>query len=194
VRDREKLRETFAYHPPYYPAMEAGEDPPVFFHELGPQNSRGFRALKVWLALRQVGREGYERMIGDDIALARRLWQRAVEHPELEPVTQGLSITTFRFVPLDLQARLGEAAVAAYLDRLNEALLERLMAGGEAFVSNAVVEGRFLLRACIVNFRTRESDIDALPEIVARLGRELDAELRDDLRRALAETPPPFQP
>jgi glutamate/tyrosine decarboxylase-like PLP-dependent enzyme len=194
VRDREKLRETFAYHPPYYPAMEEGEDPPVFFHELGPQNSRGFRALKVWLALRQVGREGYERMIGDDIALARRLWQRAVEHPELEPVTQGLSITTFRFVPLELQARLGDAAVAAHLDQLNEALLERLMAGGEAFVSNAVVGGRFLLRACIVNFRTRESDIDALPEIVARLGREVDAELRDGLRPALAETPPPFQP
>ncbi len=191
VRDREKMRDTFAYHPPYYPAVEEGEDPPVFFHELGPQNSRGFRALKVWLALRQVGREGYERMIGDDIALARRLWDRVVEHAELEPVTQGLSITTFRFVPLDLQARAAEAGVADYLDKLNQALLERLMAGGEAFVSNAVVDGRHLLRACIVNFRTTASDIDALPGIAARLGRAVDAELR---AAELAETPPLFQP
>jgi glutamate/tyrosine decarboxylase-like PLP-dependent enzyme len=191
VRDREKLRDTFAYHPPYYAAMAEGEEPPVFFHELGPQNSRGFRALKVWLGLRQVGREGYETMIGDDIALARRLWQRVVEHPELEPVTQGLSITTFRFVPADLQARAADEPVAAYLDRLNQALLERLMAGGEAFVSNAVVGGRFLLRACIVNFRTSGADVDALPEIVARLGRAADGELRAD---GLVETPPLFQP
>jgi hypothetical protein len=69
-------------------------------------------------------------------------------------------------------------AVAAYLNKLNEALLNRLQKSGEAFVSNAVVAGNYLLRACIVNFRTTLTDVEALPEIVIKLGRQLDAEMR----------------
>jgi len=180
VRDKKALRETFVYHPPYYPDVEPEPDAPVFFHELGPQNSRGFRALKVWLALRQVGREGCERMIRDDIALARRIFERAEIHPELEAATCGLSIATFRFVPADLdeRSRSGEPRVARYLNELNRELMERLMAEGELFVSNAVVDGRFLLRACVVNFRTSNEDADAIAEIVVRRGRAIDAERR----------------
>ena len=74
VRDREALRDTFSYHPPYY-HFDNPEDEPVNYYEYGPQNSRGFRALKVWLALRQAGRSGYARMIGDDIALAGELYR-----------------------------------------------------------------------------------------------------------------------
>jgi glutamate/tyrosine decarboxylase-like PLP-dependent enzyme len=180
VRDRRLLREAFVFHPPYYPDVEPGDDAPVFFHEMGPQNSRGFRALKVWLGLRQVGRAGYERMLRDDIALARRLHERAAAHPELEAATCELSITTFRFVPADLRPRVaaGDPALAEYLNALNRELVERLMAEGELFVSNAVVDGRYLLRACVVNFRTAEADVDAAVEIAARRGRELDAERR----------------
>ena len=61
-----------------------------------------------------------------------------------------------------------------YLDRLNDAILERLQWGGEAFVSNAVIGGRHVLRACIVNFRTTLADVEALPEIVVRVGREAE--------------------
>lgn len=170
VRDPERLRQAFSYHPPYY---HFGEEA-INFVDFGPQNSRGFRALKVWLSLQQTGRSGCLRMIGDDIALSRRLYQRVDAHPELQACTQALSITTFRYVPIDLQDD-GSDATAAYLNTLNEALLERIQVCGEAFVSNAVVDGRYLLRACIVNFHTRQADIDALPEIVVRLGREVDA-------------------
>lgn len=176
VRDRELLRETFTYHPPYYPAQDRSPEAPVMFYEYGPQNSRGFRALKVWLGLRSVGREGYTRMIGDDIALSRDLFDAVSAHAELEAFTQGLSITTFRYVPRGLDA----AAPGAedYLDDLNRAVLDRVQSEGEAFVTHAVIEGRYVLRACIVNFRTTAVDIAALPEIVARIGREIDAERR----------------
>jgi glutamate/tyrosine decarboxylase-like PLP-dependent enzyme len=198
VRDPAVLPAAFRYHPPYYPEAEegagGGEPPPLMYHEHGPQNSRGFRALKVWLGLRQVGREGYARMIADDVALARRLHELAAAHPELEARTLGLSIATFRYVPPDLRgaggtsntggaskaggARGTDAAVEAYLDALNAELMKRLQAGGEAFVTHAVVGGRFLLRACIVNFRTSAEDVEALPENVVRLGREVDRERR----------------
>ena len=178
VRDKERLREAFAYHPPYY---HFGQEVTNFVDH-GPQNSRGFRALKVWLALRHVGRAGYVKMIGDDIQLSRELAARAREYPEIELFTQELSITTFRYVPADLREdRTGDDE--AYLNRLNEHLLERIQLSGEAFLSNAVVRGRYVLRACIVNFRTTLADVAAVPELVVRLGAESDRELRSPLPR-----------
>jgi aromatic-L-amino-acid decarboxylase len=192
VRDADQLRRTFSYHPPYYPEKEKGEAPPLYYHELGPQNSRGFRALKVWAALRQAGRSGYERMVRDDIALARRLFERAASEPLLQVATHALSITTFRYVPADLAARARasssqqDRAVEDYLDALNRGIVARLQQGGEAFVTHAVIDGRYFLRACIVNFRTTEADVDALPPLVVEIGRELDSALRSQAAEARA--------
>jgi glutamate/tyrosine decarboxylase-like PLP-dependent enzyme len=175
VRDRERLREAFSFRPPYYHFDEEAERSTNFF-EWGPQNTRGFRALKTWLALRRAGRSGYARMIGDDIALARALHETVGTHPDLEAFTQSLSITTFRYAPRDL--RRGTPEVEAYLSKLNTELLSALQAGGELYLSNAVLGERFLLRACVVNFRTEQRDIAAAPEIVVRVGRAIDARLR----------------
>ena len=175
VRRRGDLRRAFSYHPSYY----------HFDHEVtnyfdyGPQNSRGFRALKVWLALRQVGWSGYRQMIGDDMRLSRRLDALVREHPDFQALTQHLSITTFRYVPRD-NADLTRSTphTEEYLQRLNQELLSRVERSGEAFLSNAMVNGRFALRACIVNFRTSEADIEALLPLLARLGAEADRALR----------------
>ncbi len=177
VRDPEHLRAAFSYHPPYYHFEERATN----YVDYGPQNSRGFRALKVWLALRHVGAAGYRTMISDDIRLSRALAEAVSRDPELELVTQDLSITTFRFVPADLRGHIGGEAVERHLDALNRELLDRLQRGGELFVSNAVVRGRYLLRACIVNFHTSLADVGAVPAIVTALGRTIDARLRADL-------------
>jgi glutamate/tyrosine decarboxylase-like PLP-dependent enzyme len=172
VRDVSKLRDAFAYHPPYYHfGVEA-----INYFDLGPQNSRGFRALKVWLALQQVGREGYVQMISDDIRLSRAMFERIANWTELEALTQGLSITTFRFVPSDLKRN--DERVESYLNDLNRELLTRLQQGGEAYLSNAVIGGKYALRACIVNFRTTLQDVEALLPIVVRIGNEVDKALR----------------
>jgi aromatic-L-amino-acid decarboxylase len=174
VRDAEALRAAFAYHPPYYHFEERATN----YVDYGPQNSRGFRALKVWLALRHVGAAGYRQMIGDDIRLSLAMAEAVRRHAELEFATQSLSITTFRFVPADVRTSVGKPDTEKYLDALNREVLDRLQRGGEAFVSNAVIGGRYVLRACIVNFRTTRADVEAVPEIVARVGRTVDAELR----------------
>jgi glutamate/tyrosine decarboxylase-like PLP-dependent enzyme len=174
VRDPETLRAAFAYHPPYYHFEERATN----YVDYGLQNSRGFRALKVWLALKHVGAEGYRQMIAEDIRLSKAMAQSVSRHAELELITQDLSIATFRYVPNDLRTNLQEKQVEPYLDALNRELLDRLQHGGETFVSNAVVGGRYVLRACIVNFHTAQEDVEALPEIVARIGRAVDAELR----------------
>ena len=178
VRNREKLRDAFSYHPPYYHF----ETEAINYYDLGPQNSRGFRALKVWLALQQIGREGYVKTISEDVCLAGELFRQIAQASELEALTQSLSITTFRFVPTDLTA--GGEEVERYLDQLNTELLTRVQNSGEAYLSNAIVSGKFALRACIVNFRTTQADIEALPPLIVRIGKEADAELRPEgLRR-----------
>ena len=176
VRNPKALADAFSFEPPYYRLDASQAEPGLNYYAMGMQNTRGFRALKVWLNLRHIGRAGYVDMIGRNIALARHLYQLAEAHTELEAIENHLSITNLRFVPHDLSDDKG--AHTDYLNELNTALLERLQKGGETFVSNAIIDSRYTLRACVVNFRTTRTDIDALPEIITRVGRELDADLR----------------
>jgi glutamate/tyrosine decarboxylase-like PLP-dependent enzyme len=163
VRRPEDLRNAFSYRPPYYHFNEEV----LNLVDYGPQNSRGFRALKVWLALQHIGRRGYVDTIGEDMRLARKLHQLFDEHPHFEALTQSLSITTFRYKKTGLEPVL--------LDQLNRDLLDQVEKSGEAFLSNAIVDGKFALRACIVNFRTSDEDIEALPAILERLASPLEA-------------------
>ena len=178
VRDPEALTRAFAHRPPYYKFESTDGDPRTNFYEHGLQNSRGFRALKVWLALRQLGRAGYQHSLRTDIELARLMYDTAAAHPDLEALTHNLSITTFRYVPADLRERADQPDTAEYLNQLNEALVGALQAGGELFLSNAVLDGRYALRACIVNFRTSRQDVSQTVEIAVREGARIDQKLR----------------
>jgi len=174
VRDPAALVNALSYKPAYYRMEEGAAEPVVNYYEQGLQNTRGFRALKTWLLLQRAGRAGYVQRIRRDIELAHLLDERVGAEPDLESGTCNLSITTFRYRP-----RSDSARDPAYLDRLNTRIVERLIASGEAFVSNAVLDGRQYLRACIVNFRTGEADLAALVAAVLRQGAEADAELRE---------------
>ena len=143
---------------------------------IGPQFSRGFQAFKVWVSLLAHGRSAYARRITQDAALARYLGELVEERPEFElSAAVGLSICCFRYVPPDLPAWPGREA---YLDALNERLMTEIQIDGRAFCSNAVLGGRFVLRACIVNFRTEAPDCDRLLDVAAEHGARLDKELR----------------
>ena len=168
VRNKQHLVNTFSFNPAYYNFKGDGTDEPVNFHEYSMQNSRGFKALKVWMAFRQLGREGYQQLIQQDIDLAKILFDEISATPELEAFMHSLSITTFRYVPKDIDG--SDPTQQKSLNDLNQKILNELQRGGEVFVSNAVVDGKFLLRTCIVNFRTRERHVRLLPKIVVRIG------------------------
>lgn len=172
VKDATTLLAAYSTRPAYY-NFDSTDTEAHNFYEYGFQNSRGFRALKVWAALQQVGRTGYVKMIKDDISLSQLLFKLAQRHPELEAVTQNLSITTLRYVPND-----GTRADGVYLNKLNETLLNILQQQGELFLSNAVVHDKYCLRGCIVNFRTSEKDIEEIISIIVREGRKVHAVMR----------------
>ena len=177
VRDPSALNEAFSFHPVYY-NFDGDEEPQTNFYERGMQNSRGFRALKVWLGLRQIGTEGHISLIREDIELARILYDTMKTCEDIETFTHHLSITTFRYKP----AGIDPATEQEYLNKLNQALLNKLQAGGEVFPSNAVINGNFVLRVCIVNFRTRLSDILSLPGIVVREGKLTEQLIRQEMK------------
>jgi len=181
VRDPAALREAFAVHATYIVDDDEHTGWGSDVYTISPHFSRSFAALKIWVSLLAHGWDAYERRIAHDVALARYLHQLVVSHPELDPVTEpGLSITCFRYLPADLHER---SDADAYVNDLNERIMFDLQLGGRVFPSNAIVDGRFALRSCIVNFRTEAENMDELVTESVRIGRTLDAELRPDWLR-----------
>jgi glutamate/tyrosine decarboxylase-like PLP-dependent enzyme len=181
VKNPKHLVDTYSSHPDYYNFNASGEGSEQNFYEYGFQNSRGFRALKVWLMLQHIGKNGYIKSIREDIELSKLMYRLADTHPELEAITQYLSITTFRYVPEGYKSS-GEESIK-YLNGLNETLLNQLQLGGEVFFSNAVVNGNYCLRACIVNFRTSKRDIEEAIEITVHKGRSIHEDMLDKAKQ-----------
>jgi aromatic-L-amino-acid decarboxylase len=178
VRDMQHLADSFGAMASYVYQDAERMGHPFSFGMFGPQFSRGFQALKVWVSLLAHGRRAYGARISHDAELARYLGARVREREEFElsaPV--GLSICCFRYVPPGLPGP-GATGREAYLDHLNQRLMTEVQLDGRVFVSNAVLGERFVLRACIVNFRTESEDVDAVLDVAAEIGARVDAELR----------------
>ena len=101
VKDANALTDAFSFHPAYY-NFDSDEEPQTNFYERGLQNSRGFRALKVWLTFRQLGAGGHIQLIREDIQLAKNLFDLLNEEKEIETFTRHLSIITFRYLPVGM--------------------------------------------------------------------------------------------
>jgi aromatic-L-amino-acid/L-tryptophan decarboxylase len=166
VRDGALLRETFSLVPPYLRTQEGkGFGGLPWYAEYGFQQTRGFRALKLWSTLLLAGREGLAQHIVRCNVLAARLGEMIDGTESLEMLAPvGLSIVCFRYVPQALRDD------AAGLDALNKAIMETVQAGGETFLTQTTLDGRFSLRACIVHYATTEDDLRALLNVVCRVG------------------------
>ncbi|WP_347312981.1 pyridoxal phosphate-dependent decarboxylase family protein [Defluviimonas sp. SAOS-178_SWC] len=170
VRDRAAHRATFEKTPEYLQQKDRGIAASEWLHDYGVQTSRGFRALKVWMALQEHGADTFGALIDQDITHATYLADRVEAVSDLELVAKRvISIVCFRFNPGDL----GEDA----LRTLNTEILLRMQEDGVAAVSDTVINGRFCLRAAINNHRTRKLDIDILVDAVLTHGRALVDEL-----------------
>jgi glutamate/tyrosine decarboxylase-like PLP-dependent enzyme len=169
VRDAEAMRATFSLVPPYLrtDGSTTGVGGPPWFSEYGFQQTRGFRALKVWMCVKHFGLDGYREAIQQNLSLAGYLADRVRSAPDFGLMAPpSLSVVCFRFLDPSLP---DEAAVGA----LNRRLLEELQLGGEAFLTGTELRGRFVLRACIVNHRSGREDVDRLLDVLRRLARDL---------------------
>lgn len=171
VRDGALLRSAFSLVPSYIrtePGKGIGNLP--WFSEYGLEQTRGFRALKLWVTLAHAGSSGLTQQIRRQIRLARYLEQRIEATPGFELRSRGkLSIVCFRYLPPHLAGQLSRDEEA--LDALNKEIMERVQSGGTAFLTNTTLAGRFVLRACILHYGTTEQDVDALLDTVQEVAR-----------------------
>jgi glutamate/tyrosine decarboxylase-like PLP-dependent enzyme len=150
------------------------------FSDLELQRSRGFRALKAWMALKTHGVESFARLIEQNHRQCLELEQWARAEPELEVATPVvLNVVCLRYVgrgggvPAAGPGGDGDEGRELRLDQLNRELLYRLQEQGIAVPSSTVLRGRFWLRVCVVNHRSRREDFRVLLDALLTLGREL---------------------
>jgi glutamate/tyrosine decarboxylase-like PLP-dependent enzyme len=169
VRDGQLLRDTWSLVPPYLRTEEGkGFGGLPWYSEYGFQQTRGFRALKLWMTLQHLGRQGVAALVARHVALARRLAAAVDGARDLTRVAPGeLSVVCFRYQP---PRWTGDAA---RLDALNKALVERIQADGRVFLTGTTLRERFALRACVLHYGTTEADVDYLVDAVRETGARL---------------------
>lgn len=167
VRSNDAHFQTFTVTPPYL--KHTGRGPHSgqnWFTDYGLQLSRGFRALKVWMAFETFGLQKLARLIRQNIAQAQYLAQLIEHAPQLELVApHPLNVVCFRYVAPNMDD--------AQLNALNQELLARIQESGIAVPSQTTLHGKFALRCAIVNHRSRREDFDLLVETARRIGAEL---------------------
>ena len=187
-RDEARARAAFSFDgADYIKVHEQNEAEAFAFWNYGPELSRRFRALKIWLTLRYYGVRRIARTITEDNAIAAYLGEQVEAATDFELLAAPeLSICCFRYVPSALQSRLRSdneaehAAADAELDQLNTQIMNAVQRGGRAYLSSATIRGKFALRACITNFRTTRADIDQTLEIIREAARSLINVLLDE--------------
>src|SRR5947208_3028365 len=179
-RDPEIARATFAHEAEYTRVIGQEADEAFAFWDYGPELSRRFRALKVWMLLKGIGLQALSEAIEKDLACARhfeRLVQTSEDFEMLAPVE--LSIFCFRHLPAQLKHSLTAATpseretIEEQLDAHNERLLLPLQRDGSSYLSNARLCGRFSLRGCVMNYRTTLRDMEILLDDLRRVAAQL---------------------
>jgi aromatic-L-amino-acid decarboxylase len=167
IRDKKKHRDSFSITPNYLlpeaRGLAGGLDS---LNNYGFELSRGFKALKVWMSLKEQGLDKYQKMIAQNNRQAEYLAELVTSAPQLEltaPVS--MSITCFRMIHPDY--------TEAELRELNREILLRLQEEGIASPSSTILNGKFTLRIANVNQRTRFEDMDILVREVLRIGNEI---------------------
>jgi glutamate/tyrosine decarboxylase-like PLP-dependent enzyme len=169
VRDADAHRGPFTQPGSYLTPMDRGPGAmPVLFGDYGPELSRAFRGLKVWFCLKAHGTAMYGKLVEQNVEQAQALAGRIRGERELELLAPvPLNIVCFRYR--------GEGMDDPALNELNRQLLMRLQSDGVAVPSHTLLSGRFAIRVCITNHRSRREDLDALVEAVLERGRTLSA-------------------
>jgi aromatic-L-amino-acid/L-tryptophan decarboxylase len=168
-RAPERTRAAFAHEAEYTRIIGQDADEAFAFWDYGPELSRPFRALKVWMLLKGVGLDSLGEAIESNLACARCLEAMVRASDDFEMVAPvELSIFCFRHVPVHLRGQSPQA-----IDAFNERLLVALQRDGSSYLSNAMLGGRFALRGCVLNYRTTMRDMEILLDDLRRVARSL---------------------
>ena len=159
IKDANALRRAFSEGAGYIDVVADGDMSDFAYWDHSPELSRRFRALKIWFMLKIHGARAIQDAIDSNIAVARHLAATIESSNDFELLAPApLSIVCFRYKGGD--------------DDFNKRLMVEVQRDGDSYLSNATIEGRFALRACIVNFRTTNADVERLLDTIRRVAKK----------------------
>lgn len=181
VRDPEKLRRSFSMSAPYLRGSLPTEYTGLDYLEYGPQMSRGFRALKVWMTLKHYGKQGYQQLLRQNIRCAEHLDRLVRQADDFEVLHEPtLFIYSFRYAPASLREEAADSEeeierIEGRLDELNQRIADEIQLSGLAFIMTSRVNGRVVLRLSICSHRTTLEDMDMVFHKIKELGEQLQS-------------------
>ena len=171
VKEANKLKRTFSIAAPYLQGTLPTDYKGLDYFEYGPQMSRGFNALKVWMSIKHHGREGYQKLLRQNILCAQYLHQMVSESPDFVPMhIPQLFIYSFRFFPKALRQQTDHPRLNEYLDKLNQKITDEITATGFAFIMTSKVKGHIVIRLSICSHRTTLQDIEQVFKRLQQIG------------------------
>ena len=174
VREGERLRRAFSIAAPYLRSTLSADNQGFDYLEYGPEMSRGFRALKVWMVLRMLGAAGLRAVVARSLDLTQHLHRLVADHPDFEVIHEPrLYLYCFRYVPHGLANQSGGADADGVIDRLNQAIADDIQRNGLALIMTTRIRDRVTLRMSVCSHRTTQADIDKTFDAIAEAGRRL---------------------
>lgn len=176
VRDAEKLRRVFSLQAPYLRGTLPSEYTGLYYLDYGPEMSRSFRALKVWMSLKYLGVEGYRTLLSQNVKCAEHLDALVRSDADFIALHKpNLFMYCFRYCPLALKEKWKEnpEKLKEKSDILNQQIADEIQISGKAFVMTSKLKGDVVIRLSICSHRTTLSDIDMVFATLKQIGESL---------------------
>ncbi len=176
VRDKEKLRRAFSLQAPYLRGTLPADYAGMYFLEYGPEMSRGFRALKVWMSLKHYGVEGYRKLLSQNVQCVEYLDKLVRGSQDFEALHKpNLFMYCFRYSPTEWMDKWNtdELNLNEQVDTLNQQIVDEIKLSGTAFIMSTKLRNRVVIRLSVCSHRTRLSDIAVVFSKLREIGESL---------------------
>lgn len=176
VRDPEKLRRTFSLAAPYLKGTIPSEYTGLYYLDYGPQMSRGFIALKLWMSLKHYGVEGYRKLLSQNVKCVEHLHQLVATSKDFKVLHKpNLQMYSFQYAPPEVTNKWNDdpGKLNEYLDHLNQEITEKIQLSGTAFMMTTKIKGRVVLRLSVCSHRTTRKDIEVVFAKIREIGESL---------------------
>lgn len=175
VKEPEKLRRAFSLTAPYLHGILPSESTGMYFLDYGPQMSRGFNALKLWMSIKHYGAEGYRTLLSQNVKCVEYLHKLINESDDFEVLHQpNLFLYSFRYVPDMFRKDIIDVAKNdKQLDVLNQQIADQIQLSGVAFIMTTKIRGRTAIRLSVCSHRTTLEDIDIVVNKLREIGESI---------------------
>lgn len=176
VRDAEKLRRAFSLQAPYLRGTLPTKYTGMYYLDYGPEMSRSFKALKVWMSLKHFGVEGYRKLLSQNVKCVEYLDQLVRASRDFKALHKpNLLMYSFQYAPVGLMEKLGleTQELNERLDTLNQQIMDEIKLSGMAFIMSSKIHNRIVIRLSICSHRTTPGDIDVVFSKIKEIGESL---------------------